>query len=205
MPRIHAKRVSALEDKFGHVYPEGVVLLAGSSLIERWTTSAEDLAPLQTVNVGIGGTKIGDQREYLDRLVTPFKPRALVLYAGSNDINGIPFLSKRALDVVARIKDYIHEVMFRFPGLPVFYVAITEAPIRSGVRDQIQEANRLLREWADASGDIVFIDTSPALLTASGDIDSSLFGNDRLHFNQSGYTVFAETIREALFASLNVP
>lgn len=59
-------------------------------------------------------------------------------------------------------------------------MAITEAPIRKGVRGEIQKANRMLSDWADDTGEITFIDTAPTLLTPSGEIDGSLFGSDRL-------------------------
>lgn len=77
IPTLYAARVSAVERRFAQGPPQGQVLLTGSSFIERWESSSTDLAPLETVNVGIGGTKIGDQAAYMDRLVTPFRPRAV--------------------------------------------------------------------------------------------------------------------------------
>lgn len=79
-------------------------------------------------------------------------------------------------------------------------MAITEAPIRKGVRGEIQKANRMLSDWADDTGEITFIDTAPTLLTPSGEIDGSLFGSDRLHLNDKGYEKFAAVIRAALGA-----
>lgn len=181
---------------------QGAVLLTGSSYFEYWTSSGDDLAPLDTVNVGIGGTKIGEQIHYIDRLVTPFQPSALVVYAGSNDISGLPFFSKTADQVVPKVQEYVELVHERFPDLPVYYVAITEAPSREGVRGEIQEANRQLAEWADETGEITFIDTAPALLTSDGEIDGSIFGSDRLHLNDEGYEMFAAAIREVLVEDL---
>ncbi|GAB3710769.1 GDSL-type esterase/lipase family protein [Mariniluteicoccus flavus] len=201
-PSQFAGKVEQLEARHMNPAPQGVVLLTGSSYFELWDTSARDLAGLETVNVGIGGTRVGDQIHYLDRLVVPFRPRALVVYAGSNDISGIPFFSRTADEVVPRVKDYVARVHAHFPGLPVYYVAITEAPIRRGVRGEIQEANRQLAAWARDTREITFIDTAPALLTPTGDIDGTLFRADRLHLNDAGYARFAAVIREVLVADL---
>ncbi|GAA3773449.1 hypothetical protein GCM10022240_26720 [Microbacterium kribbense] len=201
-PRLFARKVAAVDTRYGPERPRGAILLTGSSFFERWTSSAADLAPLQTVNVGIGGTKIGDQAFYLDRLVVPFAPRTLVVYAGSNDISGLPFVSKKAADVVGRIRRYVADVRDRLPGISIYYVAITETPSRARVRGEIRRANRMLQEWAERSGEITFIDTAPSLLTATGQIDGSLFGPDRLHFNAAGYARFAPPIRAALMRDL---
>ncbi|MBW9120475.1 hypothetical protein JNB63_10235 [Microbacterium trichothecenolyticum] len=201
-PQAYEERVREIERTLGNPAPQGVVLLTGSSYFENWHTSESDLAPLDTVNVGIGGTKIGEQIALFDRLVVPFHPRALVVYAGSNDISGLPLLTKDPDTVVARVKEYVHLVHDRFPDLPVYYVAITEAPSRENVRDSIVRANTLLREWADEAGEMTFIDTAPELLTADGDIDASLFVEDRLHLNEQGYEKFSAVIRERLLADL---
>nr|WP_276584336.1 GDSL-type esterase/lipase family protein [Brevibacterium permense] len=178
--------------------PQDVTLLTGSSYFELGETSPEDLEGLDTVNVGIAETKIGDQIHYLDRLVVPFRPRALVVYAGSNDISGFPFFSNPAEEVVTLVKKYVALVHGQFPNFPIYYVAITEAPIRQGVREEIQQANQMLSDWADQTGEIAFINTASALLTPSGDIDSPLFRADQLHLNAEGYAKFAAVISDAL-------
>lgn len=197
-PGLFEGKVADLEQRLMDPAPQGVVLLTGSSYFELWKTSGEDLAGLNTVNVGIGGTKIGDQIHYFDRLVRPFNPSAVVVYAGSNDISGLPFFSKTADEVVPRVKEYVSLIHDAYPEAPVYYVAITEAPIRKGVRGEIQKANQMLSDWADESGEITFIDTASTLLTSSGEIDGSLFGGDRLHLNDKGYEKFAAVIRQAL-------
>jgi lysophospholipase L1-like esterase len=199
-PSQYEERVAAQEAEYGGAYPTGGVLLSGSSFFEYWETSASDLAPLDTINIGIGGTKAGDHIAYFDRMVLPFEPRVLVLYIGSNDISGIPLYTKSAEDTVALIESYIENAREALPQTKIYYVAITEAPARSNVREEIQEANRQLAQLAEDSGDFIFIDTAPSLLRPDGSIDGSLFGPDRLHFNDSGYRAFAAAVRAGLRA-----
>ncbi|MBP2376844.1 lysophospholipase L1-like esterase [Microbacterium phyllosphaerae] len=202
IPALWAGKVEDVEDRFPDGRPQNGVLLTGSSYIEQWSTSEEDLAPLDTVNIGIGGTKIGDHAAYVDRLVVPFHPRAIVVYAGSNDISGLPFFSKSGEDVSERVAQYLETLHQKLPDAKIFYVAVTEAPIRAGVRDDIQKANSLISEFARTTDYVTFIDTAPVLLAEDGDIDESLFGPDNLHFNDKGYEKFSSAIRPVLIDSL---
>ncbi|MFM8219377.1 MAG: hypothetical protein ACKOJF_10705, partial [Planctomycetaceae bacterium] len=62
------------------------VVFAGSSSIRRWRTLAADLAPLQTLNVGFGGALLPQVAHYAGRLILPWQPAGVVLYAGENDL-----------------------------------------------------------------------------------------------------------------------
>ena len=197
-PAQYEDRVEAIEKRFEDGYPVGGVVLAGSSFFERWSTSVEDLSPLPVTNIGIGGTKVGDHLAYFDRMVVPFQPSVLVLYIGSNDIGGIPLYTKSAEATVDLITDYIAKARAARPHARIYYVAITEAPARESVRADIQTANRLLADAASASGEFRFVETAPSLLLPDGSMDESLFGSDRLHFNEKGYAQFAEAVRAGL-------
>ena len=62
---------NALEEESYHV------MLAGSSSIEFWESSKEDLEPIVSYNHGIGGTTIENWTECLNqRLVYPYKPKS---------------------------------------------------------------------------------------------------------------------------------
>ena len=67
----------ALEEDSYHV------MLAGSSSIEFWESSKEDLEPIVSYNHGIGGTTIEEWDSKLNqRLVFPYKPKMVVYYVG---------------------------------------------------------------------------------------------------------------------------
>ena len=51
-----------------------------------WHTLADDMKPLYVINRGFGGSQIADVNQYADRIVIPYRPRAVVLYAGENDL-----------------------------------------------------------------------------------------------------------------------
>ncbi|HWS49449.1 MAG TPA: GDSL-type esterase/lipase family protein, partial [Microbacterium sp.] len=182
-PARHESRVAEIERRQAGVDGPADVLLTGSSFFEKWTTSERDLAPLKTTNIGIGGTKAGDHIAFFDRMVVPFAPRTLVVYIGSNDMSGLPLYSKSAEQTAELVLRYISTARERLPHTRIFYVAVTEAPARARVRDDIRSANRILAGRALSGADFAFIDTAPALLREDGSIDETLFGPDRLHFN----------------------
>src|SRR5215831_6854122 len=66
--------------------PLGSVVVTGSSSIAKWTTIQTDLAPLDVIARGFGGSSSDDLDYYLDRIVLKYQPRAVVIYEGENDI-----------------------------------------------------------------------------------------------------------------------
>src|SRR6478736_2698377 len=66
--------------------PLGSVVVTGSSTIANWTTIQNDLWPLDVIARGISATTADDIDYYLDRIVLNYKPRAVVIYEGENDI-----------------------------------------------------------------------------------------------------------------------
>jgi hypothetical protein len=64
----------------------GGVLFVGSSSIRLWKTLADDFPGLPVTNRGFGGSQVADSTRYAGRIVLPYKPRTIVMYAGDNDL-----------------------------------------------------------------------------------------------------------------------
>ena len=62
-------------------------LFVGSSSIRFWRTLAADMAPVAVINRGFGGSTVADVDAWFDKVVTPYRPRAIVFYAGENDVS----------------------------------------------------------------------------------------------------------------------
>ena len=73
-------------DDSAHPPPQQGVLFVGSSSIRMWTTLAADFPGVPVINRGFGGSAIADSTYYADRIVVPYHPRLIVMYAGDNDI-----------------------------------------------------------------------------------------------------------------------
>jgi lysophospholipase L1-like esterase len=79
-------RAFALEEARAPM-PRDAVLFYGSSSIRFWQTLAQDFPELAVVNRGFGGSTLAECVEEMERLVFPVQPRAVVLYAGENDLD----------------------------------------------------------------------------------------------------------------------
>lgn len=64
--------------------PKGAVLFIGSSSITMWTDLADDFPSTTVINRGFGGSEIADATYFVDRIVAPYQPKTVVLYAGDN-------------------------------------------------------------------------------------------------------------------------
>ena len=67
--------------------PRDAVVFVGSSSIVRWASLQKDFPGVKAVNRGFGGSELADSVFYADRIVIPYQPRIVVLYAGENDLN----------------------------------------------------------------------------------------------------------------------
>src|SRR5437867_2700351 len=82
------KEIAAFEQADREHPPEkGGIVFVGSSSIRKWTTLAADFPRHRVLNRGFGGSELADSVYFADRIVLPYEPRLVVLYAGGNDIN----------------------------------------------------------------------------------------------------------------------
>jgi lysophospholipase L1-like esterase len=180
--------------------PVNAVLFVGSSSIRLWSSLERDMHPLPVINRGFGGAKLGDLVHYAERLVNAYGPRAVVVFAGSNDLQPGEVKSPEAL--LASYQTFVASVRADLPQVPVYYIAITPSPLRWEIWPIAQETNALIRRFCDQEPGLHFIDTGPSLLDAQGEPDPANYRFDRLHLSAAGYQIWAELIRQRLFADL---
>ena len=82
-----AEAIAAFEDEDrGNTPPAGAIPSVGSSSLTRWNaTIGQDLAPLTILARAFGGSTMPDLLHWMDRVVFPYRPRAILLYEGDND------------------------------------------------------------------------------------------------------------------------
>jgi len=180
---------------------EGIVFI-GSSSIRLWSSIARDMAPLPVIQHGFGGAKLNDLVHYAPRLVSAYRPRAVVVFAGTNDID--PQASKEPAVLLASYQAFVDRVRRAQPQLPIFYIAITPSPRRWPVWPIAQETNRLIAGWSATQPGLYFIDTAGALLGPDGEPARDMYIFDGLHLSQQGYRAWTQVIRPRLLAQLGV-
>jgi lysophospholipase L1-like esterase len=175
--------------------PAGGVVLTGSSSIRRWQSIKEDLAPLTVVPRGFGGSTMADLLYYLDRIVLPYKPRAVVLYEGDNDTGRFVVPPVKIVRQFEKIVERIHTEL---PATRIYVLSVKPSLARVGVWDKAVETNSLLKEVVAQDSRLRYVDVATPLLDESGKVMIDVFIDDGLHLNKKGTEIWATTIREAL-------
>lgn len=173
------------------------IMLAGSSSMEYWTTSEQDMYPLLSINHGIGGTSAIQWRDDLaERLIYPYNPRAVVLYVGVNDIINNGQSGEATGNAVVQLMRQIHN---RLPSATVYYVLINSLPGYASFQSEFDSSNRIVAELAELNDWAHVIDAGAGFIKDSGYPSSAYFRTDGLHMSTYGYTLWGQAIKDYVF------
>ena len=174
--------------------PKGAILFIGSSSIRLWKTLAEDLPEHKVINRGFGGSQIEDSVYFVDRMVVPYQPKRIVMYAGGNDINA----NKTPEQVASDFKAFVTKVHAKLPETRIAYISIAGNPARWSQVERVKRANELIREFTRTDKRLQFIDVFPHMLGEDGKPLPDIFVEDRLHMNEKGYAIWKRVVGAAL-------
>lgn len=170
--------------------PPGCVIFMGSSSIRGWETLYEDFPDMNVVRRGYGGSQISDAIYYVDRIVVPYHPTAIVLYAGDNDIGG-----KGADVVVADFKEFVQTVHSYIGPRAIYFISIKPSILRWKLWPEMQKANAAIEQWAATQDAVYYIDIATPMLGEDGKPRPELFVEDGLHMTREGYKVWTGVIK----------
>lgn len=175
--------------------PKGAVLCIGSSSMRMWhETIAADLAPLTVIPRGFGGSTFWDLLQYLERVVLPYEPRAIVVYEGDNDIAG----GASPVEIVETFRRITARVHARLPECRFYVLSIKPSLRRMEMWPAMQEANRLLEAECRADARLVYVDVAGPMLQEDGSVKEDIFLSDGLHMNAKGYAIWRDVLRPVL-------
>ena len=184
----------ALEEDSYHV------MLAGSSSIEFWTSSKEDLNPVVSFNHGIGGTTIEQWDEKLNqRLVYPYKPKMVVYYVG---INNVINSKEDATTIWNRLEKFFNDTHEALPDTKVQYILMNLIPNYKSYFGVINSVNANVIEYQKSNTWLTLINPGEALIKANGEPNAAYFRTDGLHLSYYGYEVWGEIIKQSIFEGL---
>ena len=198
-PTAWEKDIAALEQQTLAAAPPGdAVLFVGSSSIRLWKTLAEDMAPIPVIQHGFGGAKINDVVHYVDRLVNRWNPQRVVIFVGTNDINGNAEHHLAPGYIGERLTALLDAIFAANPASEVFYIAITPTLLSWDKFDSVQRANTIAAAVCETYDNATFIATEDLFLNAAGEPDEALFVFDGLHLNAQGYARWTSRIKPYL-------
>ncbi len=165
--------------------PKDAVLFVGSSSIRLWDLK-QDFPAVPTINRGFGGSQMADAARYARRIITPYKPRLIVLYEGDNDLNA----NKSPEQVAADFDELLRTVRAELPTTPLVVIGCKPSPSRWKLISRQRQLNRLLAQRCEQDGRAKLLDIEPPMLGEDGQPRAELFRMDRLHLNDAGYAVW---------------
>ncbi len=135
-----------------------------------------------------------------DQIVTPYHPRAVVLFAGTNDLG--QFNTKTAQEVFEGYVEFVNAIHTALPQMPIYYIAITPTPSRWKYWPVANEANQRIKTYTETDHRLHFIDMTNEILGSDGQPRRELFIWDKLHPSTKGYALWTTIIKPILEADL---
>ncbi|MEI8088207.1 MAG: GDSL-type esterase/lipase family protein [Opitutaceae bacterium] len=176
---------------------QGKILFVGSSIFRKWTTVTNQMAPLPVLNRAFGGSRTPDQLARFTQVVTPYKPKVIVYYCGSNDLKAGAVVEDPAA-IFSRFREFSERVRAAQPATRIIFVSSTRSPDRVERWEQVDHYNALVRAYCAATPHHTFVDVNPALVDRDGRPRLDLYLTDKLHFHPPAYAEFTRIIKPVL-------
>ena len=174
--------------------PTGGVLFIGSSSIRMWKTLKQDFSGFSVINRGFGGSQIADSIHFAGRIVHPYKPQQIVLYAGDNDVAG----GKSPETVLADFQKFVKTVHAKLPKTRISFIAIKPSLSRWKLSGKMAKTNALVRTACSRDERLGYVDIWQPMLGKNGTPKSDLFLTDGLHLNAKGYSLWTTLVKQRL-------
>ncbi|NOX55065.1 MAG: hypothetical protein GXP27_11640 [Planctomycetes bacterium] len=173
--------------------PKKAILFVGSSSIRLWDLK-QSFPDLVTINRGFGGSVIADSVYFAERIILPYEPRIVVLYAGDNDIAR----GDSPQQVVQDFLRFVGTVHERLPQTKIVFIAIKPSLSRWHLADKMKKANDAIRRLTRKDDRLEFVDIWTPMLGPDGRPREELFRSDGLHLNARGYCLWTRVLRPYL-------
>lgn len=171
------------------------IVCIGSSTIRGWHSTIEkDLAPLTIIPRGFGGSNMNDALHYADRIVLPYRPRAIVLYEGDNDIaQGI-----KPKTIADTFRLFVEKIHGELPDCRIYFLSIKPSIKRWHLLPKTKKANRLIAAACSKDDRFTYVDVASVMLDDEGNPRMDIFQEDDLHMTRAGYTIWQNTLKPIL-------
>ena len=174
--------------------PKDAILFIGSSIFRQWTNVKEHMAPLPVFNRAFGGSRTWEVLHYMDQIVLPYRPRIIVYYTGSNDVNA----GEPAPAITGRIKAFMAKAHGALPETRIYFVAINKSPDKRDRWNVVDAVNADLKALTATTPYLRYIDLNPVLFDSRGEPKAELYRPDGLHFYPPAYDLFTAIIKPVL-------
>ena len=171
---------------------QGRIVLAGSSSMDFWNSAPQAFAPFEVINTAIAGTRVVQWLDWYKELIVPYKPSAVVLYVGSNDIaNGTSTTGK---DNAANTILLLKRIKATLKNIPIYYIGVCPCWSRQGGWEEIRISNQLVQTFCNNTADLYYIGIGSAFMSADGTPNRANYLSDQLHPSARGYAIWKKMV-----------
>jgi lysophospholipase L1-like esterase len=191
----YENEVQRLEKERTELTYDPKLLFYGSSSIRLWETLYEDFADYKPVNLGFGGSTLAACDWFFDRLVAPFHPDSIIVYAGDNDLGD----GRHPEEVFIFFQQLVARIRRRFGGIPLAFISVKPSISRWNIVDSIRYTNKIIEEEIKRQADNQhFINIYTRMTDNAGYPKREFLDPDGLHINEKGYALWKGIIRQYL-------
>lgn len=170
--------------------PKGKILMIGSSSFTKWTDVGNYFQGYPMINRGFGGSSLPHLIRYFDDIVTPYKPRQILIYCGENDLG--PTVGGDS--VFERFKILFQMIRKQDKNVEITYISMKPSPSRAGLIDKMIDGNEKIKTFLKGKKNTSFVDVFHPMLLADGKPIPDIFLKDSLHMNAKGYAIWQKEI-----------
>lgn len=189
------KEIAGIEKRLKEKPPaKGGVAFVGSSSVRLWKVD-KAFPDLNAVNLGFGGSEIRDSTHFAPRILLPLEPKAIVFYAGDNDV-----AKKRTPEQVRDdFRAFVTLVHGKLPETRILYIPVKPSIARWKQYDTQTKANAMVKAICEKDERLTYVDIVPAMLGPDGGMPpADLFVKDGLHLSEKGYAIWNDAVKKAL-------
>jgi lysophospholipase L1-like esterase len=174
--------------------PENAILFIGDSSIRMWTNLRASFPRLKVINRSLDGSRLEDINFYFDKIVAPYKPKIIVLYAGETDLTEGVAPEK----ILENYKIFEALVKERLPQTQILFVSLKPSPANWRAADKYKQTNALIKTEIEKGRQAQFVDIFTPMLDEKGEPKAEIFREDRLNLNEKGYILWRKILHNYL-------
>ncbi|HWB25969.1 MAG TPA: GDSL-type esterase/lipase family protein [Chitinophagaceae bacterium] len=195
----YEEEVKRIEKERNTLKYEPKTIFYGSSSIRLWKTLYEDFKEYYPVNLGFGGSTLAACVWFFERVLKPYQPEHLIVYAGDNDLGD----GRNPEEVYIFFQQFLAYMHRFFPGVLFTYISIKPSISRRNLKGKICYTNQLIQQLIEESGEgHYFLNVYDKMIDAAGNPVPGLYDADGLHLSSKGYEIWKQAVLTHI--SLNV-
>jgi len=190
--------VKRLENDRGKLGYEPETVFYGSSSIRLWASLYRDFGSIKPANLGFGGSTLAACVWFFERIMAPYHPKRLIIYAGDNDLGD----GRHPEEVFIFFQELAVKINIRFGGIPCYFISLKPSICRWHMANAYRFTNTIVENEIKKYGNNWhFVDVFNKMLDGSGRPKSEFFVADGLHLSEKGYQLWRAIINNYIAAN----